>query len=228
MKEFLLTAITCVALSTSAFGQTLDITISSNKTAYRYGEAVEPVEPLAPPQPVLPDVTPEGRKIERVFAVGGQLYSKTDLFSDRYNGFYKVYHHNGQLSTEVRYKDGWQIYDKAFDVEGRPLLRNGIVKEYYGNGTTLASQGRYRNDMKHGEFKYYGYDGVTVVDVWHYMKGRKVGSHIRNDASGRLVLEDDWGYPTEYVEKLKYAIAILTAAVLLLLFLRIKTRLKNF
>lgn len=187
---------------------------------------VERVKPIKPPQPALPDVTPEGRKIERVFAVGGKLFSETDLFSDRYNGFYKVYHPNGQLSTEVRYKDGWQIYDKAFDEQGRPLFRSGIVKEYYGGGTTLASEGPYRNDTKHGEFKYYGYDGVTIVDIWHYMKGRKVGRHVRYDASGRFISEDDWGYPTAYVEKLKYAIAGLTGFVLILLVLRMKTKIK--
>jgi len=183
--------------------------------------------PVVPVKPAIPDVTSEGRKIERVFFADGKLYSETDLFSDKYNGFYKTFHPSGQLSTEVRYKDGWQIYDKAFDPQGQPLLRNGIVKEYYGGGTTLASQGSYRNDMKNGEFKYYYYDGKTVVDVWHYMNGRKSKKHSRYDRSSNLISQEDWGYSTDYVQKLKYVIAILSIMVMVLLLLRIRTKVKQ-
>ena len=160
-------------------------------------------------------IKPE-RKIEKVYYLDGALFSETDLFSDKYNGFYKTYHRNGQIATEIHYKDGFQIYDKAFDEQGRPMIRNGIFKTYYADGH-LASLGEYRNDLKNGEEKFYYYDGSTIVDIWHYMNGRQVGEHIRNDNYGHFLSRDDWGYPMYFVRVLQNTIFLLGGLVILFL-----------
>lgn len=145
------------------------------------------------------------RNIEKVYNEDGSVFSETNLFSDRENGFYRTFHKNGKLAAEIRYKTGFQIYDKAFDENSQPIFRNGIFKTYYASGQ-LCSIGEYQNDMKNGTETFYYYDGTTVVDIWHYMNGRKVGSHIRNDAAGNFVTEEDWGYPSYYVDSLKVVI----------------------
>ena len=73
------------------------------------------------------------------------------------------------------------------------------------------------------------YDGKTIVDIWHFLNGRQVGSHIRNDAAGNLVYKQDWGYPTYYVEFLMRIIYGLIAVIVSLagyIFLR-NTRLED-
>ncbi len=156
------------------------------------------------------------RKIDKVYNTDGTVFSETNLFSDRNNGFYRTFHRNGKLATEIRYKDGLQIYDKAFDDQGQPLIRNGIVRTFYANGQT-ASMGQYRNDLKNGKEEFYYYDGTTVVDIWHFMNGRKVGLHTRNDAQGHFISEEDLGYPTYYVRKLEKIIWKLSVLVALLI-----------
>ncbi len=173
--------------------------------------APEFIEQKAPP----PD-DPPARKIEKVWYDQGHLFSETDLFSDRNNGFYKTYHRNGQPRTEVRYKNGWLIYDKAFDESGQPIIRQGEVKDFYADGT-LCEVVRYKNDKKEGEAKYFFYDGKTVVDVWHYLNGRQAGIHTRNNAQGQFVYQEDWGYPSGYVQKLKRVIQGLSALAILLI-----------
>ena len=155
------------------------------------------------------------RKIDKVYYADGALFSETNLFSDKYNGFYKTYYKNGQLAAEIRYKDGWQIYDKAFAEAGQPVFRNGPFQTYYASGQ-VASIGEYKNDMKNGTETFYYYDGRTVVDIWHYLNGRQVGQHIRNDAAGNFVYADDWGYPTYYVESLQVVIYGLTGLIFML------------
>lgn len=172
----------------------------------------EPPKPLPAPVSAHPD-----KRISKVYYGDGRVYSETDLFADRYNGFYKTFHPNGQLATEVRYKDNHQVYDKAFDEQGRPLFRNGMVREYYAGSNILACEAEYRHDQKNGKQVCYYYDGKTVVDIWHYMNGRRVGAHIRNDASGNFVSEEDWGYPTDYVRKLQMIIVILGGLLILCL-----------
>jgi len=173
--------------------------------------------PSPPPAPVAEVPAQTQREISKVYYEGGELFSETDLFSDVNNGFYRTYHRNGQLQSEVRYKNGWQIYDKAFDEAGRPLFRNGPVNNYYGGGNVLSDIVNYKNDKKDGIGTYYYYDGRTVVDVWHYMDGVQVGIHTRNDQSGQLRYREDWGYPTYYVIRLRKMIAVLSAVVAILL-----------
>lgn len=158
----------------------------------------------------------EPRKIDEVFDLKGRLYSQTDLFSDKNNGFYKIYHPNGRLASELRYKDGWQVYDKAFDEDGNPIIRKGVINTYYADGH-LESTGMYRNDQKQGVHKYFYYDGTTVVDIWHYLDGRQVDYHIRNDANGNFLYQEDKGYPTYYVKKLQSAVMILAALLIVTL-----------
>jgi len=170
-----------------------------------------------PPNPLSPGTE---RKIEKVWYDKDHVFSETDLFSDINNGFYKTYHRNSQLRSEVRYKNGWLIYDAAFDENGKPLFRDGEAKDYYADGT-LSEIGYYKNNLKDGEAKYFYYDGKTVVDVWHYMDGRQVGIHTRNNAGGNFVYQEDWGYPTSYVEKLQKTIKRLEVAVGFLVLLMI-------
>ena len=143
-----------------------------------------------------PDEKP--RKIERVYYSDGGIQSETNLFSDKNNGFYKTFHKNGQLETELRYKEGWLVYDQAFDQKWRSIFRNGMIKTYYANGN-LYTESEYKNNRRNGIEKIYYYDGKTLVDVWHYLNGRQAGIHIRNDANGNFVFEEDWGYPAYYV-----------------------------
>jgi antitoxin component YwqK of YwqJK toxin-antitoxin module len=141
------------------------------------------------------------RKIEKVYYLNGSLFSETDLFSDRYNGFYKTYHKDGGIDTELRYKDGRIIYNQAFDRQGRPIYRHGLIKTYYADGS-LYEEIFYKKDMKNGLEKVYYYDGKTVVAQGHYWNNRKVGVHQICDPAGRLREEIDWGYPTGYVRNL--------------------------
>ena len=200
-------------------------TSSSNEEAQKSSSLEEPqtinTTPLiqsSPPTPKasLYDTTPEGRKIDRVYYLDGTVQSETDLFSDKYNGFYRTFHKNGQLDTELRYQNGWLIYDKAFDEAGRPLFRNGSVTTYYADGH-LYEVSEYRNDKKHGTEKIYYYDGTTLVDVWHYFDGRQADIHKRFDANGNFVYSEDWGYPTYYVKNLQSIVVTLTALVVFLL-----------
>ena len=71
--------------------------------------------------------------------------------------------------------------------------------------------------MKNGEEKFFFYDGVTVVDIWHYMNGRQVGEHIRNDNYGHFLSRDDWGYPMYFVRVLQNTIFLLGGLVILFL-----------
>ncbi len=154
------------------------------------------------------------RPIDKVYYTNGDVFSETNLFSDRNNGFYNTYHHNRQMATTTVYQDGKEILNRAFDEEGKPIIRNGTFKTYYADGT-VASAGKYRNDLKNGEFKYYFYDGVTVVDVWHYWNGTKVGEHVRNDQNGKFVSSEDLGYPSQYVQELEGTILVLGGVVAL-------------
>lgn len=175
---------------------------------------------------VFPSPVP-GRKIDKFYDGEGNLFSETDLFSDPSNGFYRSYHRNGRVALEVRYRNGLVTHDKAFDEKGRPIFRQGKVKTYYAN-CHLASVEHYRNDAKNGKAVYYNTDGVTVVDIWNYMDGRKVGEHIRNDRYGHFSYSEDWGYPATYVQKFQNIIKILGGFLVLglsgLIFYMIKSR----
>jgi len=96
-------------------------------------------------------------------------------------------------------------------------MRNGPVRNYYGGGSVLSDIVQYRNGKKHGTATYYYYDGRTVVDVWHYFDGQKAGIHSRYDELGGLRYNEDWGYPTHYVEQLRRNADILSALVGILL-----------
>jgi len=173
--------------------------------------------PPFPPTVAASDVEPPAREIDKVYYEDGvAVFSETDLFSDRNNGFYSTFYRNGRLKSEVRYKNGWEIYDKAFDERGRPVIRNGPVKNYYGGGNVLSDIVHYKNDKKHGVGTYYYYDGKTVVDVWHYFDGVQAGIHTRNDQFGNLRYREDWGYPTQYVQHLRRIIALLSFCLVLL------------
>jgi hypothetical protein len=206
LAAFLVTAGTCMAEEPA-------------ESAERHPPLSEERQPVPPPA--------EPRKIDKAYYDADSVFSETDLFSDRNNGFYKTYHRNGRLRSEVRYKNGWLIYDKAFNEQGQPVFRSGIVKDYYANGV-LSEVGHYRNDQQEGEATYYYYDGKTVVDIWHYLNGRQAGYHIRNDAQGNFVFREDWGYPSYHVEKLEkhikrlYALGafLLAVIVFLLIFTR--------
>ncbi len=158
--------------------------------------------------------TEEERPIDKVYYTNGDLFSSTDLFSDRNNGFYNTYHHNGALATTTIYQDGLEIVDKAFDEQGKQIKRNGTFKTYYADGT-VASSGTYRKDLKNGTFKFFYYDGKTVVDVWHYLNGHKVGEHIRNDEQGKFRFREDLRYPSYYVRHLENTIMILCGMIFL-------------
>ena len=142
------------------------------------------------------------RKIEKVYYLDGALFSETDLFSDRYNGFYRTFHPNGRLASEVRYKNGFQIYDKAFDDEGNPIHREGVVRTHYADGT-LYEATEYHNDKKNGRERIYYYDGTTLVAERFYSDGRKVDVHKIYDEAGRFMEDEDWGYPTSYIDELR-------------------------
>ena len=146
------------------------------------------------------------RKIDKVYRFDGSVFSETNLFSDRYNGFYITYHNNGGIDTELRYKDGELIYNKAFDEKGNPIHREGLSKTHYANGN-LYEEINYRNDIKNGLEKIYYYDGKTLVAQGNYWNNRRVGKHKVYDESGHFIEEVDRGYPTAYVQKFYKTIA---------------------
>lgn len=158
------------------------------------------------------------RKIDKVYREDGSVFSETDLFSDRYNGFYRTFHKTGEIDTELRYKDGQIIYNKAFDPDGNPLQREGLIKTSYANGN-LYEEINYKNDMKNGLEKIYYYDGKTLIVEGKYWNNRRVGVHKIYDESGRFKEKVDWGYPQEYVWNLYKTVGFLGGICLILFFL---------
>lgn len=175
------------------------------------------VASLRPNGPIVGSQDDQGRKIDEVFDLQGKLFSQTNLFSDRNNGFYRTFYPDGSLAKEIIYRGGWEVSDKAFDPSGQPLKREGMVETHYADGS-LESVGKYYHDLKQGEFKSFYYDGMTVVDRWQYLDGRRVGIHVRNDSNGNFLFQEDWGYPTSYVRKLQNIIAAMALIFVVILF----------
>ena len=73
----------------------------------------------------------------------------TSLFSDEIkDGLVKEYHPNGQLKSEIIYKDGKE---------------NGPYKWYFQNGQ-LQSEEIFKNDVSVGPFKYYYENGQVRLE----------------------------------------------------------------
>ena len=62
------------------------------------------VATLRPNGPIVGSQDDQGRKIDEVFDLQGKLFSQTNLFSDRNNGFYRTFYPDGSLAKEIIYR----------------------------------------------------------------------------------------------------------------------------
>ena len=95
---------------------------------------------------------------------------KDALFST-YHGEIKSYHPNGNLALEVAYVDG---------------MRQGISSEYhFGKQNALKAQGKYKNNEKYDEWKYFYEDGKSF-STYIYIDGQKHGPYVLYDKEGKI------------------------------------------
>lgn len=90
-----------------------------------------------------------------------------------------VYHSNGQLKSDVEFKNGkiWEV-NKYMDSVGKDLdygyidKGKGYLKKYYVDISILEEEGKVRNGYKDGYWIQYCGDGVKVCDSTLYEKGK--------------------------------------------------------
>ena len=82
------------------------------------------------------------------YGVGFGVYKNSDVQA-QVKDFQKTYYANGQLRGHYTIKDN---------------KRNGYAFTQHPNGT-IASQGRFKDNLKHGKWKYYNEDGHAINKV---------------------------------------------------------------
>jgi uncharacterized protein len=73
------------------------------------------------------------------------------------DGLVKSYRDDGSLLTETTFEAG---------------RRHGLYRDYWSNGQ-LACEGRYVDDVKEGQWRFYNQDG-TIMEVIRFNQGREV------------------------------------------------------
>ena len=100
----------------------------------------------------------------------GKISGKVQAYikEGKYEGVFKFYHNNGQLSFKSFFKNG---------------IREGKYISYYENGVTLE-EGVYHNNLKKGIWYVY-YDNGKLSSKEIYVKGKKEGyiEHFNVDGS---------------------------------------------
>ena len=93
---------------------------------------------------------------------------QTYIKEGKYEGVFKFYHSNGQLSIKSFFKNG---------------VREGKYISYYENGVTLE-KGIYKNNLKEGIWYVY-YNNGKLSSKETYVKGKKEGykEHFNVDGS---------------------------------------------
>jgi len=94
-------------------------------------------------EPVLPARSEKSRKS----GMTRPSFSETDLFSDIITAFTRRITAMASRAVRCANTNGWLVYDAASDETGKPLFREGEVKDYYADGT-LSEIGHYKTTSK--------------------------------------------------------------------------------
>lgn len=144
------------------------------------------------------------RKTNTVFYNSGEIEIVYQTLNNQLDGWYKIYHKNGQLKTIVNYKKNIQIDEivKSYDEKGN-LVRlveiknnelNGPFKEFYSSGN-LKCEGYYKDGQIIDKKAFY--ENSTLK--YHYLKSA-------NESESKI-FDEDLNYLKNNLEKLpKYSV----------------------
>jgi antitoxin component YwqK of YwqJK toxin-antitoxin module len=105
----------------------------------------------------------------RELYLSGKLKKITPFENGLENGIEKGYAEDGRLVMIAEYKNGYlrhREYMNGLDKQGR---KQGLWKTFYADGS-LKTAGTYKNDIKHGYFKYYDNEG-NLEKIEKYVDG---------------------------------------------------------
>lgn len=139
------------------------------------------------------------RKTKTDYYNTGEIESIYQTLNNQLDGWYKIYHKNGQLKTIVNYKKNTQIDEivKSYDEKGN-LVRlveiknnelNGPFKEFYSSGK-LKCEGYYKDGQIIDKKAFY--ENSTLK--YHYLKS--------SNESESKILDEDLNYLKNNLEKL--------------------------
>ena len=131
---------------------------------------------------------------------GKQYYSKDSIEYEgeylygRYNGKGKEYFDNGKALFEGEFLDNHKWNGIGYDSNGNIIYKiingncEGDIKIYYSDGT-IDYEGGYKNGLKHGKGKKYGYQKTFESE---YLFGLKNGKGKEYDEEGKLIFEGEY------------------------------------
>lgn len=98
------------------------------------------------------------------------ILAKTTIFVDGLeDGISKNYARDGRIVSMTKYRNGFVVNQESFNRLDEDGKKQGLWKEFFPNDD-VKTEGTYRNDIKHGYFKYYDLTG-KLTNLEKYVDG---------------------------------------------------------